>query len=449
MGLRTSAVALHRATRAAVVIPAVFALTLLVIRDLQVATFAVFGCFGLLVMADFGGPRRSRAVAYAATALAGAALVAIGSVVSFSAAAAAIVMIVVGFTLSFSGVFGGYLAAAQTALLLAFVLSASIAAPVSAIPTRLAGWVIAAVVSTLAGVFFWLARSPGTARPFCRRRHPDQRAEVLTVRGRDGTELRSRLGHRACAFRDGSACEAIAESCARPSTEALQVSITRRHECDTSLMREEQDLGRLRPACLVRQVGCGVDRPDASVAHASATYQCGALLVGYDIRPHGEGPATDPRDRHGMKATTRWHGGQVGHVLANRHTGTEQRRVRRPRHVGDIVDVQRVDADEHNAGGEQPLAATPRSRRGCRRSNSRCPSGVRIRCEQAVPCRGDRLRGAHPGQSRDPRWSRRSPQPRGSQDARAEVRRGQFHRGIDAEVRRRMSRYCRTGAVRR
>jgi uncharacterized membrane protein YccC len=148
-------VALHRATRAAVVNPAVFALTLLVIRDLQVATFAVFGCFGLLVMADFGGPRRPRAIAYATTALAGAALVAIGSVVSFSAAAAAIVMLVVGFTLSFAGVFGGYIAAAQTALLLAFVLSASISAPVSAIPTRLAGWMIAAVVSTLAGVFFW------------------------------------------------------------------------------------------------------------------------------------------------------------------------------------------------------------------------------------------------------------------------------------------------------
>src|ERR1700688_578115 len=79
-------VALHRATRAAIVNPSVFALTLLVFRDLQIATFAVFGCFGLLVMADFGGPRRTRAIAYATTALAGAALISIGSVVSFSAA---------------------------------------------------------------------------------------------------------------------------------------------------------------------------------------------------------------------------------------------------------------------------------------------------------------------------------------------------------------------------
>ena len=55
-------VALHRALRAAIVNPAVFAFTLLVIRNLQVATFAVFGCFGLLVMADFGGPRRPRAL---------------------------------------------------------------------------------------------------------------------------------------------------------------------------------------------------------------------------------------------------------------------------------------------------------------------------------------------------------------------------------------------------
>jgi uncharacterized membrane protein YccC len=148
-------VALHRATRAAIVNPAAFAFSLLVIRDLQVATFAVFGCFGLLVMADFGGPRRPRALAYAAATLAGAALVALGTVVSFSAAAAAIVMLAIGFTLSFASVFGGYVAAAQTALLLVFVLSASVVAPASAIPTRLAGWLLAGVVSTVAGVFFW------------------------------------------------------------------------------------------------------------------------------------------------------------------------------------------------------------------------------------------------------------------------------------------------------
>ena len=49
--------ALHRSVRAAIVPPATFAFTLLVVRDVQVATFSVFGCFALLVMADFGGMR--------------------------------------------------------------------------------------------------------------------------------------------------------------------------------------------------------------------------------------------------------------------------------------------------------------------------------------------------------------------------------------------------------
>jgi uncharacterized membrane protein YccC len=148
-------VALHRALRSATVIPATFAVTLLVIRDLQVATFAVFGCFALLVLADFGGARRPRALAYIAATLAGGALVALGTLVSPIAAVGAAVMLVLAFGLSFAGVFGGYLAAAQTALLLAFVLSVSIPATVSAIPTRVEGWMLAGSVATLAGVFFW------------------------------------------------------------------------------------------------------------------------------------------------------------------------------------------------------------------------------------------------------------------------------------------------------
>jgi uncharacterized membrane protein YccC len=148
-------VALHRSVRAAIVIPATFAVSLLVIRDLQVATFAVFGCFALLVMADFGGRRRPRALAYAAATVGGAALVTLGTAVSPVAWVAAVIMLVVGFVLSFAGVFGGYLAAAQTALLLAFVLAASIPATTSAIPARVSGWALAGAVSTLAGVFLW------------------------------------------------------------------------------------------------------------------------------------------------------------------------------------------------------------------------------------------------------------------------------------------------------
>ena len=146
-------VALHRSLRAAIVNPATLAVTLLLMRNLQVATFAVFGCFALLVMADFGGRRPARAIAYVTATLAGAALVILGTLVSSNAAAGSVVMLVVAFAVSFAGVFGGYLAAAQSALLLAFVLAVAI--PVDAIPARVAGWMLAGAISTLAGVFFW------------------------------------------------------------------------------------------------------------------------------------------------------------------------------------------------------------------------------------------------------------------------------------------------------
>jgi uncharacterized membrane protein YccC len=148
-------VALHRAARAAVVVPVTFAFSLLIIRDVQFTTFAVFGCFALLVMANFGGNRRPRAIAYVVTTLAGAVLVALGTLVSPHAPVGAVVMLVVGFALSFASVFGGYLVAAQTALLLAFVLSVSISAPAAAAPARIGGWMLAGTVSTLAGLFVW------------------------------------------------------------------------------------------------------------------------------------------------------------------------------------------------------------------------------------------------------------------------------------------------------
>ncbi len=122
---------------------------------MQVATFSVFGCFALLVMADFGGMRPARAVAYLTATVVGAALVALGTALSPSLAAGSAVMLVVGFAVAMAGVFGGYVAAAQNAMLLAFVLAVTIPADVSAIPARMAGWALAGAVSTLAGVFFW------------------------------------------------------------------------------------------------------------------------------------------------------------------------------------------------------------------------------------------------------------------------------------------------------
>lgn len=114
---------LRRAARAALVMPAAFAFAQFVIGNAQVTTFVAFSCFALLVMADFGERRRPRALAYAAATGIGAVLIALGTLASGSSWGAALVMLLVGFAISFASAFGGYAAAAQTALLLCSILS--------------------------------------------------------------------------------------------------------------------------------------------------------------------------------------------------------------------------------------------------------------------------------------------------------------------------------------
>jgi uncharacterized membrane protein YccC len=147
--------ALRRAARAAIVIPAVFAFTDLLLREPQILIFVVFGCFSLLVISDFGGFRRPRALAYLIATLGGAALVALGTLASSSSLLAGAAMLAVGFVVSFSRVFAGYTAAANTGLLLSFVIAITIPAPAVAIPQRVGGWAIAGLVSTLAAVALW------------------------------------------------------------------------------------------------------------------------------------------------------------------------------------------------------------------------------------------------------------------------------------------------------
>ncbi|MDQ6742113.1 MAG: FUSC family protein [Candidatus Dormibacteraeota bacterium] len=146
---------LRRALRVALIMTPAFAFTIFFLRDAQITTFVALGSFALMVMADFGGVRAPRAVAYSVTVLVGAVLVVIGTLVSPVPWAAAVAMFVVAFFVQFLGVFGSYAAAAQPALQLLFVLTVSIPAPPAAIGSRLLGWIIAGTVSTLAGVFLW------------------------------------------------------------------------------------------------------------------------------------------------------------------------------------------------------------------------------------------------------------------------------------------------------
>src|SRR3954470_7014689 len=150
-------VALRRAARAAVVMPTLFAFSDRVIGNPVLATFAAFGSFALLVLVEFGGPMGERLQAQAALAVAGAALVCLGTLASRSTLLAAASMTLVAFGVLFAGVVSSVLAGATTSLLLAFILPVSIAAPASAIPDRLAGWGLAAGASLVAIVVLWPA----------------------------------------------------------------------------------------------------------------------------------------------------------------------------------------------------------------------------------------------------------------------------------------------------
>jgi uncharacterized membrane protein YccC len=163
--------ALRRATRAAIIMPALFALGDKVIGNPQLATFAAFGSFAMLLLVDFGGPMAERLQAEAALAIVGGVFVCLATLASQTAWLAAVAMAVVGFGVIFAGVISSVLAGATTALLLAFILPVSLASPASAVPDRLAGWGMAAGAALVATALLWPApardRLRGAAAAAC------------------------------------------------------------------------------------------------------------------------------------------------------------------------------------------------------------------------------------------------------------------------------------------
>src|SRR5499433_2296937 len=149
--------ALRRATRTAIIMPAMFALGDKVIGNPQLATFAAFGSFAMLLLVDFGGPMTERLQAEAALAVTGGVFVCLATLASQNAWLAAVAMAVVGFGVIFAGVVSSVLAGATTALLLAFILPVSLAAPASAVPDRLAGWAMAGGAALVATALLWPA----------------------------------------------------------------------------------------------------------------------------------------------------------------------------------------------------------------------------------------------------------------------------------------------------
>ncbi len=147
--------ALRSAVRAAVVVPVNFAIGSQLIGNAQVATFAAFGSFALLLFANFPGGRATRASAYLLLGLAGVVLISLGTAVATPDWLAVLAMAVVGFCVLFSGVISSMINGATSAALLTFILAVLLPGLRSDLPQRLAGWGLAVAVAVPVALFVW------------------------------------------------------------------------------------------------------------------------------------------------------------------------------------------------------------------------------------------------------------------------------------------------------
>ncbi len=167
--------------------PAMFAIGDRVIGNPNVATFAAFGSFAMLLLVDFSGPMRDRLQAQTALSVVCGVLICLGTLASNSDVLAALAMAVVAFLVLFAGVVSSVLASATTSMLLAFILPVSLAGPASSVPDRLAGWGLASGAALLAIGVLWPApsREPlrGAAIAACRALAARLRADVARALG--------------------------------------------------------------------------------------------------------------------------------------------------------------------------------------------------------------------------------------------------------------------------
>jgi len=151
---RPEGTVLRRSLRIAIAVPIVLAVALAVgARD--EAGFAVFATVSALGLADFGGPRQRRLVAFVGLAIVGAVYVALGTLCSQTLVAAIVGVVVVTFVTRMAGVLGGHPAAGNVAALLAFVLAVMDPGDLRSIPGREAGWIAGGLFAAAVALLLW------------------------------------------------------------------------------------------------------------------------------------------------------------------------------------------------------------------------------------------------------------------------------------------------------
>ncbi|MBN8867724.1 MAG: FUSC family protein [Solirubrobacterales bacterium] len=190
---RIDPAAFRVALRTAIFMPACFALASAFLSKSS-TPFAAFGAFILLAMVTFAGRPGPRLIAWLTLVVAGCGLIALGTLLSTSAAAVGVVAAgLISFLIFFFGVVNPYVAAARNGAVLLLALPLMIEAPTAAIDDRLAGWLLACAICIPATYLLWRLPWIGDLR-----RHSSASCAALSALIRDpGSEqLRETSGER-------------------------------------------------------------------------------------------------------------------------------------------------------------------------------------------------------------------------------------------------------------
>lgn len=146
---------LRKALRTTILSPGIFALLYLGFDKPYLGVFAFLSSFVALVFADFGGPMRTRALAYLVLLVVTVLAVIVATLLAGTVIPAAIAMAAIMFAVSFAGVFGGSVPAFVAPVALAYSFAVFIPLSEVGLETRLIGWSIGSVLAMLGALLLW------------------------------------------------------------------------------------------------------------------------------------------------------------------------------------------------------------------------------------------------------------------------------------------------------
>jgi Fusaric acid resistance protein-like len=177
-------IGLTRGIRAAIVLPFLFALSLVVIGQPVMAGFAVFGTFAHLVMVNYSPRKGTRHAQSGALTVFGMVLLTLGTVVSTSlwltVASAGGAGALWHFAAERSAVARAKVSVLRSAMLMTFLLAVAVPTPVQELPFRLAGWLLAGLMAQGALWLLWLPVRPADRPASGNNRCPSRLAGAIS-----------------------------------------------------------------------------------------------------------------------------------------------------------------------------------------------------------------------------------------------------------------------------